>query len=371
MRIRAAITPGKGQPFEVSDVALSSPRAGEVLVRIVACGMCHTDLVVRDQYYPVPLPAVLGHEGAGVVVAVGEGVVKVAPGDHVVLTYGACGRCHGCQEGQPGYCDDFFGSNLGCVRPDGSTTLERNGAAIHGNFFQQSSFATHALAREANVVKVDNDIPLEILGPLGCGIQTGAGAVMNSFQPRAGSSIAIFGAGSVGLAAVMAARVTGCTTIIAIDPKSNRRDMAIELGATHSVDPTTANPIEFICEATNGRGVNFSLETTALPSVFRQAVDSLALRGLCGLVGAPPLGTEVSLDMNSILFGRRVCGIIEGDSIPDIFIPRMIELYRQGRFPFDKLIEFYDLDEINSAAHDSEMGKAIKPVIRMPDPELV
>jgi aryl-alcohol dehydrogenase len=188
---------------------------------------------------------------------------------------------------------------------------------------------------------------------------------MNSLQPRAGSSIVVFGAGSVGLSAVMAARAVGCSIIIAVDLKASRRDAAMELGATHVIDPQESNTVELIQTLTGG-GANYSLETTALPSVFREAVDCLALRGVCGLVGAPALGTEVSFDMNNILFGRTIRGIIEGDSVPDIFIPRLLELYMQGRFPFDKLTRFYDLKDINQAAKDSESGVVIKPILRMP-----
>jgi len=281
------------------------------------------------------------------------------------MTYKSCGHCHSCQEGDHGYCDDFFGQNLGCVRPDGSTTLSQNGSPIHGNFFQQSAFSTYALANQSNVVKVSKECDLELLGPLGCGIQTGAGAVMNTFNPRSGSSIAVFGAGSVGLAAVMAAYAVGCGTIIAIDIKESRLDAAKSLGATHVINSKKDDPVETI-QALTGGGADFSLESTAVPSVFRQAVDSLKVRGQCGLVGAPPMGTEVSFDMNSILFGRTVRGIIEGDSVPDVFIPRLIDLYQQGRFPIDKLVSFYDLKDINQAAEDSENGTVIKPIIRMP-----
>jgi aryl-alcohol dehydrogenase len=364
MKVTAAVTPGKGEPFQLREIELDAPRADEVLVRIVATGVCHTDLVVRDQYYPVPLPAVLGHEGAGIVEQVGSAVTKVAPGDHVVLSFNSCATCPNCRQGDPGYCHNLFGYNFAAARPDGSPTMHEGDTVIHGSFFGQSSFATHALAYERNVVKVRNDVPLELLGPLGCGIQTGAGGVMNALRPRAGSSIAVFGVGSVGLSAIMAAKVVGCTTIIGVDLNPARLAMAQELGATHVINAGETDPVAKIQEIT-GTGVNFSLEATSLPKVLRQAVDCLTLTGVCGLIGAAPLGTEVTLDMNSIMFGRTVRGIIEGDSVPDIFIPRLVDLYAQGRFPIDKLISFYSLEQINEAAHDSETGKVIKPVLRM------
>lgn len=343
---------------------LDEPRADEVLVRIVGVGVCHTDLKARNQTRPVPLPAVLGHEGAGIVEYVGRQVTKVKPGDHVVLSYNFCGICSNCQQGKAAYCQRVIACNFGGTRLDGSTTLRQQGEIIHGAFFNQSSFATYALASERNVVKVRRDAPLEILGPLGCGIQTGAGAVLNSLGVRAGTSIAIFGAGSVGLSAIMAAVIAGCTTIIAVDIKPNRLQLALELGATHTINSLEAdNPAQIIADLTC-TGVDYALETSGLPAVFRQAVDSLAILGVCGLIGGASPGTEVSFEMNHILLGRTVRGIIQGDSIPDIFIPRLIELHLQGRFPFDRLIDFYTLAEINQACADSEAGVVVKPVLR-------
>lgn len=362
MDIVAAVIRETSGKFQVEELALGEPRADEVLVRIAGVGVCHTDLSCRDQMYPVPLPAVLGHEGAGVVEAVGKAVTKVKPGDHVVLSYRSCGECRNCQRDEPSHCLKIFECNFSGARDDGSITLHKEGVPVHGNFFGQSSFATYALATEANTVKVADDVPLELLGPLGCGVQTGAGAVINSLAPEPGSSIAVFGCGSVGLSAVMAAAVVDCRSIIAIDPVAERLELAKSLGATDIIDPTEGDPVARIVELTQG-GADYSLECTALPAVFRQAVDSLCVTGVCGLVGAAPMGTEVSLDMNSIMFGRTVKGIIEGDSIPDQFIPQMVDLYRRGRFPIDKLVTFYSLEEINNAVADSEQGKVVKAVL--------
>lgn len=343
---------------------MEEPRADEVLVRIVGVGICHTDLKVRDQFRPVPLPIVLGHEGAGIVEQVGNQVTMVQPGDHVVLSYHWCGVCINCQRGNPAYCQKALACNFGGARLDGSTTLRKNGEIIHGNFFNQSSFATYALASERNTVKVRPDAPLEILGPMGCGVQTGAGGVLNSLQVKAGSSIAIFGTGSVGLSAMMGAVVAGCTTIIAVDIKPSRLVLALELGATHTINSVDDDPVTTIKEITNG-GVDYAVETTAIPAVFRQAVDSLTILGVCGLIGGAPPGVEVSFDMSHILFGRTIRGIIQGDSVPDLFIPQLIDLHLQGRFPFDRLIKFYALDEINQACIDSEEGRVVKPVLRL------
>jgi len=365
MEITAAVARAQSKPFEIAQLELAEPRADEVLVRIVGTGLCHTDLICRDQWYPVPLPAVLGHEGAGVVEAVGPAVTKVAPGDHVVLSFVACGQCAACREGAPAYCGRLYDLNFSGARADDTNALTEDGAPVHGHFFGQSSFATHALAYERNVVKVDPSAPLELLGPLGCGIQTGAGAVLKSLHPHAGSSIVVFGVGSVGLAAVMAAHVAGCTTIVAVDLKPSRLEAAQRVGATHTIDPSvTDNVVEAIHDLTGG-GAQYSLETTASPKVFRQAVDCLAQRGVCGLIGAAALGTEASFDMNTILFGRTIRGIIEGDSVPDLFIPKLVELILQGRFPLAEIVTQYKLGDINTAAEHSLDGTSIKPVLVM------
>jgi aryl-alcohol dehydrogenase len=366
MRIQAAVVHEAGGPFSIEDVDLDDPRPGEVLVRVAAAGLCHTDLVTRAGALPPPLPAVMGHEGSGRVERVGPGVTKVQPGDHVVLTFASCGQCRNCLRGQPTACINFLSRNFAGVRPDGTPTITRGGTPISGAYFCQSSFATYSLATESNVVRVPGDVPLELLGPLGCGIQTGAGAVLNSLGAEAGSSIAIFGAGSVGMAGVLGAVVAGCTTIVAVDPNQERLNIAVELGATHTVNPGRDDPVEAVGEATAGFGAMYSLECTGIPAVLRQAVDCLAVPGTCGVLGVAPMGAEVSLDIFSLLSGRTVRGIIEGDSVPDVFIPALINLWRQGRFPFDRLIRSYDFAEINEAAADSEKGHTLKAVLHMP-----
>ncbi|ATE64156.1 NAD(P)-dependent alcohol dehydrogenase [Rhizorhabdus dicambivorans] len=362
--MNAAVVREKGGAFAIEKVVLEEPRDNEVLVRIAGVGLCHTDLVVRDQFFPTPLPAILGHEGAGIVERVGRGVTKVAPGDHVVLSYASCGACANCQRGLKGYCPDLYAYNFSGARPDGSSSCrDHRGDCLSSFFFAQSSFADYALATEQNVVKIRSDVPIELMGPLGCGIQTGAGAVINALRPGAGTSIAIFGAGSVGLAAVMAAKLVGCTTIIAVDINAKRLALAETLGATMVISPTDADCVAAIREATAGEGVQFSLECTGIPAVVRQAVDCLRLTGTCGILGVAPLGTEVALDLNGLLFGRTVRGIIEGDSIPDIFIPQLVDLWMQGRFPFDRLIQTFSLADIESAVRASERGEVLKPVL--------
>lgn len=363
MEINAAVIFETSGKFSLQQLEIDTPREKEVLVRIVGSGVCHTDLAARDQHIPVPLPGVFGHEGAGVVEQVGARVTKVQPGDHVTLSWGCCGVCPSCRSGNDPYCENFLKINFGGCRPDGSTTLRQGERPVHGSFFGQSAFANYALADEGNVVKVPKDIPLEILGPLGCGVQTGAGAVMNTLRPRPGSSIAIFGIGTVGISAVLGAVVCGCTTIIAVDIHPDRLEMAKELGATHTVNAAEVDPVAVIRDLTGG-GPNFSLECVGNPAVFRQAVDVLPLLGVCGLLGVVAPGTEVSLNMDLIMNGRTVRGIIEGDAIPELFIPKLIELYKQGRFPYDKIITFYPFEEINKAVEDMEQGRVIKPVLK-------
>ncbi|MBF8789655.1 NAD(P)-dependent alcohol dehydrogenase [Pseudomonas asiatica] len=364
MQIKAAVVRDTSAPFVVETLTLDEPRADEILVRVVGAGVCHTDMVVRDQGYPVPLPLVLGHEGSGVVERVGANVKTLQPGDHVVLSYANCGHCSNCLCGAPGYCESFYDQNFGGQRTDGSTPYKDvEGHAVCGCFFNQSSFGTHALVSERNAIKIPKDVPLELMGPLGCGIQTGAGAIMNALKPGVGSSIAVFGTGSVGLSAIMAAKAVGCTQIIAVDMNDARLELAKELGATHVINPASTNTLDKIREISGG-GVQFSLECTSHPKVLRQAVDCLRIPGVCGLVGAAPLGTEVSLDMNTVLFGRTLRGIIEGDSVPKVFIPQLIELWRAGRFPFDRLVKYYALEEINQAVADSESGVVLKPILK-------
>ena len=259
----------------------------------------------------------------------------------------------------------FLGCNFAAVRTDGTTPISGRNGSIYGNFFGQSSFADFALCRERNVVKVSKDVPLELLGPLACGVQTGAGAVFNALRIGRGQSFAVFGAGSVGLSAVMAAAVAGAAPIIAVDLLEPRLALARELGATHTVSPSKGNPSENIVRLT-GAGVDFALEATGIPAVIRQAVESLAPRGVCGILGAAPAGSEMTLDVLHLMTaGRAVRGIVEGDANPKAFIPMLIELYRDGRFPFDKLVRYYPFEQVNEAIDDAESGRIVKAVVRM------
>lgn len=362
MKTTAAVLRTAGAELSLEEVEIESPRPHEVLVRLVSSGVCHTDLGVIATAAPEQLPVVLGHEGAGVVEAVGDDVHGVEPGDHVVLSYNFCGSCDNCRDQVMVHCRDFVPLNLTGARLDGSSPLSRNGENVFGHFFGQSSFARRAIATEQNLVKVDKSLPLPLLGPLGCGVQTGAGAVLNTLAPEQGSSIVVFAAGSVGLSAVMAAAAAGCSPIIVIDPQPQRLHLARELGATHVINPEETDPVTAIREIT-GTGARYSVECLGLPVVVRQALECLQSPGTCVSVGFQGMTNELTVDQGHLLFGRSLIGVIEGDSVPAKFIPRLIELYQKGRFPFDKLISTFPFEQINEAIDAAHHGKVVKAVL--------
>jgi aryl-alcohol dehydrogenase len=346
----------------VEALEIEEPREGEILVRIVASGICHTDINVHERDRS-PKPIVLGHEGAGIVERVGPGVTRLKPGDRVILSVNYCGDCPSCRQNAHSYCYECLPRNFGGRRPDGSTPLAQNGTPINARFFGQSSFATYSLADERSAVKVPDDMPLEIMGPLACGVITGAGSVINSLGVRPGQSIAIFGTGAVGLSAVMAAKIVGATRIIAVDVVPARLHLALELGATDAIDASDVKPAQVVRERTR-YGVDFSFNTTRSPEVFTQALECLAPRGTAGFVGAPL--SSWTPDMFYILSGgRSVRGILGGDASPGSFIPLLMEYYRQGRLPFDRLIRFYPFQDIAQAFADCEHGTTVKAVLRM------
>lgn len=363
MKTRAAVATAPNADLELRELELDDPRPDEVRVRIVATGVCHTDAIIRDQWYPVPQPVVLGHEGAGIVDAVGAGDHGLAVGDKVVLGPAFCGRCAQCLSGHPMYCENFYDRNFGVRRPDGTTAFSEGRKPVGSHFFGQSSFAEYTNVQVNGVVKVPGDVPLDILGPLGCGIMTGSGAVLNVLKPRPGSSIAIFGTGAVGMAGMLAAKAAGVSTIIMVDIVEERLQFARELGATHVVNSKATDPVEAIKKLT-GTGVDYALESTGVPQVFTQMANSLSTRGHGALVGAAKLGTMASIDVGTLLLtGIKLSMVIEGDALPKEFIPRLIRLHDEGKFPFDKLIRKYPFDDVNQAFADSADGSTLKPVL--------
>lgn len=358
---KAAVLNAFRSPLEIEPVTVDDPRADEIRVRLVATGICHTDLIMAAGALRAAPPVVLGHEGAGVVEAVGDAVTTHKIGDHVVLTFAHCGHCESCTSGAPTYCRDFMPRNFACCRTDGTSALSAP-EPVRSHFFGQSSFSTYAICSPQNAIKVTKDVDLALLGPLGCGIQTGAGAVMNAFKVPAGSSVVVFGTGAVGLSAIMAARVVGATTIVAVDRNASRLALAEELGATHTVLAKEDSAADI--RAILPDGANFALDTTGVPAVVATAIGVLATRGMCGLVAGTP-GVDAALPMNFLFSGgRSVRGVTEGDAVPSLFIPQLIALYQQGRFPFDRMIEYFSLDDINLAFSKAETGEVVKPVIR-------
>ncbi|MGW7418022.1 NAD(P)-dependent alcohol dehydrogenase [Streptomyces sp. NPDC054863] len=362
--VTAAVSRNAGEAFLIEELELEDPRPDEILVRHTAVGLCHTDLEAAAGNLPTPHPAVLGHEGAGTVEAVGAAVTGFAPGDRVVLSLDSCGTCRNCLAGQPAYCDQHIPLNFHSRRADGTVGLrDAAGRPVHDHFFGQSSFASHGLAHPRGLVKVSGDLPLTTLAPLGCGLITGAGAVLNSLRVRAGSSVAVFGLGSVGLAALMAAAASGATRIIAVDRNPERLALARELGATELVDATTADAAEAVLDLTGGRGVDHSVESTGAVSVMNTAVSVLAPLGSAAVLGVAALDADLRANAFELLKGRTVTGSVMGHQAPGILVPRLLDLHRQGRFPLDRLVTTYPLTGINDAIADVRAGTTVKAVL--------
>jgi aryl-alcohol dehydrogenase len=335
MRAIAAVLREFGGPLALESVEVDAPRDGEVLVELRATGVCHTDLGAIDGQVQMPLPAVLGHEGAGVVVE--SRVDGLAEGDRVVLSFDSCGACRTCAGGRPAYCERFHALNHSGLRADGSRTL----GDVHGSFLGQSSFATHAIAGERNAVRVDAD-DLVPLAALGCSVQTGAGAVLNVLKPEPGASIAVFGCGAVGLSAVMAAAAAGCGEIVAVDPRPERVQLALELGATSAEPP---------------RRVDYSVEAVGTQDAVDAALRCLRSPGACATLGFRGPRNPITVDQGRLLFGRSLHGVIEGDADPRTFIGQLLDL------PVHRLVTTFPFTEIAAAIDAARSGAAIKPVL--------
>jgi aryl-alcohol dehydrogenase len=356
LRIQAAVLRRRGGRLKIESLEMEGPRDDEVLVRIVASGICHTDISYFHEWYSAEEgPLVLGHEGAGIVEQVGKKVAGIRRGDHVILSYESCGRCGPCRGGRPMDCRSFYELNFGFRRLDGSNAFQRSG--VKGHFFGQSSFATHTLSTGRNLVKGPKNLPLALLAPLGCGLQTGAGTVMNSLAVPAGAGIAVFGTGTVGLAAVMAARIVGAAPIIGVDIVPKRLKLALDLGATHVIDSRREDPASRIKDIT-GSGVDFVVESSGNAKLYRLSTEVLNPQGTAALLTG-------ATGPDRLPGGRRTLSIIQGDAVPQQFIPKLIALHRKGQFPFDRLVKFYDFKSINRAIADSRRGSTVKPVLRM------
>lgn len=363
MEATAAILNGPDGHFSIETVEVAAPQEGEVRVAIKAVGICHTDLFIATGAMGLRFPAVLGHEGAGVVDAVGPGVDHVQPGDKVLLTFNSCGHCKPCGHQEPAYCEHFIPLNMAAVRGDGSSRISRNGEPVSDNFFGQSSFASLAIANSRNVLKLDADADLAALAPLGCGVQTGVGAVLRSLEAEAGESLVILGAGAVGLSALLGGLVAGCAPIIVVEPQEERRRLALELGASFALDGRgdVAAAVRAILPA----GADMVLDTSGHMPVVQQAVGMIANRGRLGMLGVPAaIDATLTIPMIQWLTqGGTLRGIVEGDSDPEVFLPELLALHRAGRLPIEKFTRHYRFADINRAIEDAHHGKAIKAVL--------
>ena len=324
-------------------------------MRIDAVGICHTDITMAAICRRTPM--VFGHEGAGTVVAVGPQAQRRV-GEQVVLTFASCGACGNCAQDRPAYCDQSTNLNMRGGRRDETSALRLDGVPITGGFFGQSSFATHAITGSRNAVPLPDGFDPALAAPLGCSVQTGVGAVLNVLGPV--PSIAVFGAGAVGLSAVMGARIAGTATIIAVDPVAERRELAGELGATVTLDPAGTDAAAEIVDLTGG--VAGAVDTTARPDVIASAVGVLASRGTLALLGLGAMTAE--LPVTTIMAkGLTVRGVVEGDSDPQVFIPQLAELHRRGELPLDRVVSSYPFDDFGQAWAAAKAGRTIKPVL--------
>jgi aryl-alcohol dehydrogenase len=365
MRTTVAVVNGPGQDFLFEEVEVDGPRADEVMVRILASGICHTDLSLRDQLPAEMFPRVFGHEGAGVVEEVGADVAGIEVGDHVVLSLASCRTCEKCTSGRAGYCDQTMMLNYMGFRMDGSTSYSRSTGPVYGHFLGQSSLSRHAVVHGSSVIVVDKDLDLSKVAAFGCGFQTGAGAILNVAQPGPGDSVVVYGVGAVGLAAVAAAKASGVETVVAVDLMPSRLEAAESLGAI-GVDPVALGDVSVVdkVKELTGGGASYGVETTAVPEVVKQAAQSLGVQGMLVVLGLDMTKPEFPVDAVDILQnGKIIRGSIEGDSDPLEMVPRMLSMLAEGSLPLDQFVTTYPFTEIDTAIADVLAGKVVKPVL--------
>lgn len=348
----AALVRERGGPVALADVTLRAPGEGELLVRIMASGVCPTDLFGIGGGAGDRFPAVFGHEGAGVVEAVGPGATGFAPGDRVVLSFDSCGACAACTAGHPAYCARFAELNYAA-----SAGIDVAGEAATTGWMGQSSWATRVVARTTNAVRVDADVPWAVAATLGCGILTGVGTIVNVLRPGPADTLLVIGAGTTGLAAVMAARHRGVADIVVSDPSAERRALALRLGATRAIAPEDAGGIV----------ASRALDTVGAQDTIDAALSSLAPRGVCATVALRPGSNRVTVSQSQLLWGRTFTGVIEGDADIRRDIPLLVALWRIGRLPVERLLTTYPFAEVSAAVADARAGRTIKPVLVMSD----
>ncbi len=359
-QIIAGVSESGGPPV-LTPAILDDPMPDEMVIKLGAVGICHTDIGISQWRQG---KSVFGHEGAGTVVSIGDDVTQFTPGDRVVGTFGFCGTCPNCTHDRPAYCFDHVAQNFDGVRPPDRPSLTLpGGETIAGEFFRQSCFATHALVTDRNCVKLPEDMSFVAAAPLGCGVQTGAGAVVNNFAAEAGRPLLVIGCGAVGLSAVMAGAIIGCSPIIAVDLIPERRELALSMGAHHALDGAQSDLAATIRDLSQG-GVSYALDCAGTQATYETALAALHPGGVCGVVTLPGgFGEPVMHPGGMTFLNTSTIGVIEGDSVPGSFIPWLIDQYQAGKLPFDRLIKQYSFADIATAFDDLAKGRAIKPVL--------
>lgn len=356
-QVRGVIARSKGAPVEVATITIPDPGPGEVVVRVQACGVCHTDLTYREGGINDEFPFLLGHEAAGVVEEVGTGVSSVAVGDFVILNWRAvCGQCRACKRGRPQYCFDTHNAAQKMTLDDGTELTPALGIG---------AFAEKTLVHAGQCTKVDPDADPAVVGLLGCGVMAGLGAAVNTGNVSRGDSVAVIGCGGVGDAAIMGARLAGAGTIIAIDRDPRKLEWAKELGATHTVNATEADTVEAVQELTGGFGADVVIDAVGRPETWKQAFYARDLAGTVVLVGVPT--PDMTLDMPLIDFFSRGGALKSswyGDCLPERDFPTLVDLYQQGRLPLERFVsERIKLDEVEDAFHTMHEGKVLRSVV--------
>ncbi|KAM0792061.1 hypothetical protein ACM66B_004767 [Microbotryomycetes sp. NB124-2] len=358
----------KDAPFKLQEIELDEPQPNELLIEVVACGLCHTDLCIQNGAFPSPFPALTGHEGSGRVLKVGSAVTRAQVGDEILLSFSSCGSCGLCKTDHPAACEKFAEYNFGRIR-NGECSKPaakcNQGKDIHGTFFGQAAFGRHALVVERSVVKVPKGSDLKALAPLGCGLQTGAGGILNVLKPTKDDTVLITGLGAVGMGALFAAASLGVERIIVVDVVDSRLEQALTLGATHAINGKTQDVVTEVKKISPfGIGASKTLEATGVVPVLKTAYDATAPRGHVCSCGTPGPGNNVPIDIfTNVCNSKTYSGCCEGDSNPPEFVPKLIAMYRDGKFPVDKISKFYDFHELDKAVHDMHSGETIKPVI--------
>jgi S-(hydroxymethyl)glutathione dehydrogenase/alcohol dehydrogenase len=368
--MRGTILPAIGQPLEVvDDLELAEPRQGEVRVRIHTSGVCHSDLSVQNGTIMVPLPAVLGHEAAGIVEAVGPGVTTVEPGDHVVLSFvPECGRCWFCRRGQPNLCEVATGGIVRGGLYDGQSPFSRQGQRVN-QMTQCGTFAEATVVPEGGVIKIDPSIPLEDAALLGCGVTTGVGAVFNTARVEEGSSVAVIGAGGVGLNVIQGAVIAGAAQIIAVDLLDSKLELARSFGATHTVNAGAGDPVAKVRELTGQRGVDYAFEVIGLPKTQEQAYRMARRGGMAIFVGVPKMTEMFQIQAFLPVFEEKtIKGCWYGSARTHVDIPKLLDLYKAGRLKLKELItKEFTLDQINEALEALQKGEVARGVVRISD----